>query len=194
VLNVDTNLSTFLLFIFHVNTNNIFFYFILPPQQQQSKQFHFFFSTAFVAAVTFIVSTSFHFSSVLSIAIFVFLSFFFFTSFPSISCSQSIFSFKSLDTFYSKIHNILFHLFYFQIASLFTYMTTRMNEWTTTHTTAAASSIDVRVSDLDLFYFWFIQFVCDYSSLFYSHHVLFWLFFFAKGYLFMYFLIFFLQK
>jgi hypothetical protein len=82
-------------------------------------------------------------------------------------------------------------LFYFQIASLFTYMTTRMNEWTTTHTTAAASSIDVRVSDLDLFYFWFIQFVCDYSSLFYSHHVLFWLFFFAKAYLLMYFLIFF---
>jgi hypothetical protein len=85
-------------------------------------------------------------------------------------------------------------LFYFQIASLFTYMTTRMNEWTTTHTTAAASSIDVRVSDLDLFYFWFIQFVCDYSSLFYSHHVLFWLFFFAKAYLLMYFLIFFYRS
>jgi hypothetical protein len=81
-------------------------------------------------------------------------------------------------------------LFYFQIASLFTYMTTRMNEWTTTHTTAAASSIDVRVSDLGLFYFGsfnlfviiLLYFICImfYFGFFFLQRPTFWCIFFVQ--------------
>jgi hypothetical protein len=75
--------------------------------------------------------------------------------FPFNLCSQSIFSFKSLDTLYSKTHNILFDLLFFQIAYFFLSFDIYgyENEWTATPTTAAASSIEVRVSDSYLFYF-----------------------------------------